>query len=185
MTEEERDRELSALIDGELSPERERELRREIASDPALAQRVGAFESVDEQLRALEAPALPADLRARLDETIASDSDDVRALRPVRWAIPLAAAAVLLVGWFIGLAQVPRAPTLEAPGAMIEVADDQTQSPQPDAVVQPAVEDASDVELAIAFELDTLRDLDMIEELDLLEALLAIEETKTNEQGRS
>lgn len=39
-----------------------------------------------------------------------------------------------------------------------------------------AIQDASDEELAIAFEFETLRELDMILELDLLEALLAMDD---------
>jgi hypothetical protein len=40
------------------------------------------------------------------------------------------------------------------------------------------LEEASDHELAIAFELEALRDLDVIQDLDLLEALLAMEDAE-------
>ena len=52
----------------------------------------------------------------------------------------------------------------------------------------PRIEEPSDEELAIAFELETLRDLDLIQELDLLEVLLEMEtmleiETTKEERG--
>lgn len=57
----------------------------------------------------------------------------------------------------------------------VQLAND--AAPETPAPEDPAAEiDASDLELAIAFELETLRDLEVIEELDLLEALLLLEE---------
>jgi anti-sigma factor RsiW len=44
--------------------------------------------------------------------------------------------------------------------------------------IEPMLEEASDHELAIAFELEALRDLDVIQDLDLLEALLAMEDAE-------
>jgi len=79
------DRDLSALGDGALDPDREAELLRRIAADPRVAakaaERREAFESLDRSLRALPAPALPADLRSRLNDRIARPQPDGGAVR--------------------------------------------------------------------------------------------------------
>jgi len=79
------DRDLSALVDGALDPDRESELLRRIAADPRVAakaaERREAFESLDRSLRALPAPALPADLRSRLDDRITRAQPDGGAVR--------------------------------------------------------------------------------------------------------
>lgn len=167
MTEEERDQELSALLDGELSRERQDVLRAEIASDPHLQERFDALRSVDAELGGLEAPPLPEDLRARLDLKIRASAHNPRTRPPAQWARPLAAAlaAGLFAAWLLLPVEEPQAPAV--------------------ANGDPVMQEASDVELAIAFEIDTLRNLEVIEELELLEALLAFEEGQSKEEGRS
>ena len=164
MTEEERDQELSALLDDEHSTERQGMMRAEIASDPHLQERFDALRSIDAQLGGLEAPPLPEDLRARLDLKIRAAAHSPRTRPPVQWARPLAAAlaAGLFVAWLLLPAAEPQAPSVANGDPLIAV-----------------IQEASDVELAIAFEIDTLRNLEVIEELELLEALLALEEGRS------
>ena len=172
MRERELARELSALLDGELSPERARELRQKIEAEPELRDRLAAFESIDQLLQSIPQPEqnqelhqelhqeLQSDLRARLQERIdrlesvftVGSFDSPRAKRSIaRWGAPLAAALAvgLMAIWLTR-------PTGDS-----------------------AIQDASDEELAIAFEFETLRELDMILELDLLEALLAMDDLDT------
>lgn len=62
----------------------------------------------------------------------------------------------------------------------VVVNSDNTTKTNIDAIddIEPMLEEASDHELAIAFELEALRDLDVIQDLDLLEALLAMEDAE-------
>jgi hypothetical protein len=118
MNDEELDRDLSALLDGELSPDRERQLREEIEASPRLRERLAQFENVDEHLRALPQTPMPAELGARLRERIGSGADsqprelerpttsNVRSIvrSNARWGVPLAAAlaAGLVAVWMLG-----------------------------------------------------------------------------------
>ncbi len=70
---------LSALIDGELEPGEEAALRAEAARDPELASRLRELERVDEALRALPGPAVPADARSRLRARIREEEAETRA----------------------------------------------------------------------------------------------------------
>ncbi len=188
------EQDLSALLDGELAPARERAVRQALEGDVELRERFAAFESVDAQLRELDAPAMPQDLRTRLEARIASDSDarthhdrsepsESDSIASWNWRLPLAAAlaAALFAGWL----------ALPRDGEEVDVAKQEpgTIPPAidtPSTVTEtPAVEEASDLELAIAFELETLRDLEVIEELELLEALLTLEEREREADGRS
>jgi hypothetical protein len=122
MRDEDLDRELSALLDGELTPARARQLREEIEADPRLRERLAQFESLDERLRALPQAPLPAQLGARTRERIRQgdaghydqhhdqhhDQHDGRETgRPsasiARWGVPLAAAlaACLVAVWLM------------------------------------------------------------------------------------
>lgn len=166
MTDESIDQELSALIDGELEAERASELNARVASDPELKARLSSLEAVNESLRSLAPSAMPADLRARLQTRIEEDPETAK--QPIAsetsmgWGRPLAAAlaAGLIAAWLL------------LPGSNRDVTlvaiDD----------IEPMLEQASDQELAIAFELEALRDLDVIRDLDLLEALLAMEDAE-------
>lgn len=195
MRDEDLDRELSALLDGELTPTRARELREKVEADPRLRERLAAFESVDQRLRSLPRSPLPADLRARLQQRI-----DQLAGRPerepvpqeslrsraslARWGAPLAAAvaAGLVAGWLIWPIPVSdeSVQLLQVPAQTRVIPEQPAPVPLPES--DTAVADLSDEELAIAFELETLRDLDLIRELDLLEALVGMETME--EEGR-
>lgn len=110
MRDEDLDRELSALLDGELTPERARQLRDEIDADPALRARLAEFESLDENLRALPQAPLPAELgaqlRARIGQRERNGAAEATAGPSVgipRWGVPLAAAlaAGLVAAWLM------------------------------------------------------------------------------------
>ena len=61
------DENLSALLDGELSPEGERELRRRLTEEPALAERLAALAEVTGQVINFAGDQDPATDRSRLD----------------------------------------------------------------------------------------------------------------------
>jgi anti-sigma factor RsiW len=103
--------ELHAHVDGQLSPERDREVRDWLAQRPAESERVAAYRTQQAQLRALLGPALhepvPADLQAA-------------ALPPNRRQWPWRVAAALLLtllggaaGWQLHGAQRDRQDTPE------------------------------------------------------------------------
>ena len=66
---------LSALLDDEVDPERADSLLDRVAREPELAERVAEFERVDEALRALPAPGVPADFAARMRARIAEQQE--------------------------------------------------------------------------------------------------------------
>lgn len=112
---QERDAELSALLDGALSARDETLLRAEIALDPALAARLAELARVDEELRALPARPVPLDLRARLQAKLDADVAVRPQLGVVRggafarirrrraWAAGFAAAAAAALVAVVGL----------------------------------------------------------------------------------
>ena len=63
---------LSALLDGELAPERAAELRAHIGACPGCRARLAELARVDTALSAAVLPAVPGSLRARLDARLAS-----------------------------------------------------------------------------------------------------------------
>lgn len=132
---------LSAWIDGELTPERESELRERLASDPVLAARLAELEAVSEQLRALPVPQPSPALR----DTIRTSLDDERARRP-GWVAPLATGVALAASLVLYFAVAPGG------GGSEEL-----------------LEAATDEEIGIAIEYDVLADLELIEDLDVLE----------------
>ncbi len=69
---------LSALLDGELSEEREVAVRGHLESCPDCTGRVAALRRVDPALAAAPAPEVPADLRARLDARLSSETRPLR-----------------------------------------------------------------------------------------------------------
>jgi negative regulator of sigma E activity len=77
-----RDGELSALLDGALSPREEAALREEIARSPQLAARFEQLAQVDAALRALPSRPVPSDLRARLQAKLDAEAHAVSARAP-------------------------------------------------------------------------------------------------------
>ncbi|MED5261635.1 MAG: hypothetical protein VX574_04490 [Myxococcota bacterium] len=197
------DEALSALRDGELSPREQADLSRRVDTEPALRERVEAFEAVDRALEGLSSREIPADLGERLRARIDRDpfaprvrlrDGDRRSAGPRRrrrsWAAVgagLAAAAALAL--YLALPTPgPRAPL---PGfdslapsdpsdvVLVERAPSRVD---PVALAEPVLadplgfQDASEEEVAIAFHYETLADLEMIEELEMLELLAALDD---------
>ncbi|MEE2674902.1 MAG: hypothetical protein VX466_13955 [Myxococcota bacterium] len=158
---------LSALLDGELSPEREAELRVRIGREPALAARLAELERVDLALRAMPTEAgsaeLGASLRAKLEAEGTAPADDSRSAADRRRFVSswtggtLAAAAALAL-------------YLAVPNDSVSVLD---SGPVPIADILAA---ATDEEIGIALEYETLADLEVIEDLELLEWIVELEE---------
>jgi len=65
---------LSALVDGELDPGREAEVREHLGACAACSERLGALCDVDLALASIAVPPVPAGLRARLADRIARDA---------------------------------------------------------------------------------------------------------------
>jgi len=160
------DADLSALADGELDEARARELRARIAAEPRLAARLRAFEELRASVRALPAPALPADLEARLAARLAAETPSRMSRRA--WRAPAFAAAAIAAALVLYLAvrRPPSPPEVPATAAGERVAEELAA--------------ASDEELAIALELELLADLEVIDRLEVLERLAILEEA---EQG--
>jgi anti-sigma factor RsiW len=165
------DARLSALLDGELSPEEAEALRAEIARSPELTLQLAALAAVDDGLRALPSPRLPSDLRVRLARRVREDvparpraPGAARRRAPRSGAIPgwLAAAAVAAAAAavlaFVVLPQLGRE---ETPLARVE--------PEP-APPAPAHEEPASEDLALA------DDLPVIEVLDVLDVLAELDE---------
>ncbi len=94
--EDEHIEELSRLIDGDLSPAEERDLRARLESDPALAANLAALKEVRQSLANLAArESAPVDLDLLVDPLLRGQPEP-RSVRP--WMGWLAAAAILVVG---------------------------------------------------------------------------------------
>ena len=127
------DEDLSALLDEELSTEREVEVREHLAGCARCAQRLEALCDVDLTLASLPAPQVPADLGARLAARLAAEARPepapVARLRPraaparrrlaARPAIWLAAAAAAALAVWVAVtgqdAVAPPAPVAVTP----------------------------------------------------------------------
>jgi anti-sigma factor RsiW len=189
----------SALIDGELTPARAGLVQAHLAGCERCRSQVAALRSVDRALGALSPPALPADLRARLQSRIEpSVAAPVRRAPPARrrWlAAPLAAAAMAAaVAAVVYL--VPVAPD-EAPAeeqvviAEPPVIEEQIVIEEPVVIarVEPAIPETppevsppalaprtrAPADLEEELGLESVEDLDVIANLELLEAFVALD----------
>lgn len=169
------DEELSALVDGELAPERAAELTARAEHEPRLRERIAAFERVDAALRAIPEPALSPRLEAGLRDRIARAEREPEAgraaprrpgrLRRLAVGTGLAAAAALALAVLLEL----HPPVV----------------PEPSEPLVATLEAASEEELAVALaaedalggpradEIESPQDLAIIEELDFVERLEA------------
>ncbi len=98
---------LSALIDGELAPIEEVELRAELERSPELRQRLSELEAVGQALRALPAQEASPELHGRLRQRLEAEPDAASARHPLvsappprrrralQWAAAGAAAAAI------------------------------------------------------------------------------------------
>ncbi|HEY8155229.1 MAG TPA: zf-HC2 domain-containing protein [Myxococcota bacterium] len=151
---------LSALLDGELAPERAAELRAHVAGCDGCRGRLAGLARVDAALAGAPAPAVPASLRARLEARLEGAGQADTRLRRTRraWrgraAGALAAAAT---GAALYLVVATREPAL--------------------APAQPPLDRASvpEEDLGLALEIETVEDLDVIANLELLELVVAAE----------
>ena len=154
--------ELSALLDGELSEEREREVRSHVDGCADCTAQLASLSAANDALRSLPTPAVPADLEARLHARIALDAraPSGRTATPRRRSrMPVWLGAAVAAAGLAGILLLPRSL-------------DETRI-EPD--YERALAEATEEEIAIASELDLLEDLDLIQQLDLLEVLDELE----------
>lgn len=161
------DEDLSALLDGELSPQRESELRARMVGEPALAARLAELERVDLALRAMPAeapsPELRASLRAKLEAAATAPADNPRSVTHPRRLLPSWAGGTLAAAAALALYLA------------VSSGNDSILDAEP-ARIADVLASATDEEIGIALEFETLADLEIIEDLDLLELMVELEE---------
>ena len=167
------DEDLSALLDGELSPQRESELRARMVGAPALAARLAELERVDLALRAMPAeapsPGLRASLRAKLEAAATAPADNPRSVTHPRRLLPSWAGGTLAAAAALALYLA------------VSSGNDSILDAEP-ARIADVLASATDEEIGIALEFETLADLEVIEDLELLELMVELEEEEA-EQG--
>ena len=167
------DQDLSALLDGELSPQRESELRARMVGGPALAARLAELERVDLALRAMPAeapsPGLRASLRAKLEAAATAPADNPRSVTHPRRLLPSWAGGTLAAAAALALYLA------------VSSGNDSILDAEP-ARIADVLASATDEEIGIALEFETLADLEVIEDLELLELMVELEEEEA-EQG--
>jgi anti-sigma factor RsiW len=167
------DEDLSALLDGELSPQRESELRARMVGEPALAARLAELERVDLALRAMPAeapsPELRASLRAKLEAAATAPADNPRSVTHPRRLLPSWAGGTLAAAAALALYLA------------VSSGNDSILDAEP-ARIADVLASATDEEIGIALEFETLADLEVIEDLELLELMVELEEEEA-EQG--
>lgn len=167
------DEDLSALLDGELSPQRESELRARMVGEPALAARLAELERVDLALRAMPAeapsPGLRASLRAKLEAAATAPADNPRSVTHPRRLLPSWAGGTLAAAAALALYLA------------VSSGNDSILDAEP-ARIADVLASATDEEIGIALEFETLADLEVIEDLELLELMVELEEEEA-EQG--
>lgn len=201
----------SALLDGELPPGREVELRAHLEGCARCRERLDLLARADAALTGLASPPLPADLHARLRGRIARNGVVASASRraasaPRRgrwWARSAAAAAVAAaaaLALYLVLSSEPPAPlpAPTPPGPQI------AQSTRPGPAGEPAggprapvrvapggpaagqpSPDAGALEAAPADDLDLALELDTIEDFDVIANLDLLERMVASEKGAS
>ncbi len=174
---------LSALLDGELAPERAAAVRLHASGCAPCRDQLARFERLAGVLASAPSPSVAASLFARLEARIAmaSASDTgVREAAPapapgrawLRRAATAVAAAAAGVALYLAIASREPAPRADEPFPR-QIA----RRPEPAASV-PAPGDLAalpDEDLGIALELETVEDFEVIANLELLELLLAAE----------
>lgn len=192
------DEDLSALIDAELAPEREAEMRAHLDDCDRCAQRLQDLCNVDLALADLVAPTVAADLGQRLAARIASDpgeesepvpdaaspkrSRTATPRQPQRWLRRrLTSAAVVAAAVLLAIVVANRQSSEIDPDESQLARTPPSMAPDvtlPEAATATHVADFAslpDEDLAVLFELDTVEDLDVIANLELLEQLVAME----------
>ena len=124
------DARLSALLDGQLTPEEESTLRAEIAGSPELQGRLAELAAVDESLRALAGPRVPEDAHARLRARISAERRaSVRRAPRIRRRLLAGVAAAAAAA---GLALWLRSASPTQPGSAPPVAQQDPLVPEPE-----------------------------------------------------
>ena len=186
------DEELSALLDGELAPDRATELRARMAEEPALSERFARMAEIDQALRGLSRPALSPErleqLRTGVLERGARRSGGARSRHSWRW-IPAAAALAAGLALYLAMGGDPSTeeplPTPRGDGSR-QIAETAIRSEPSEPTAAEATgaearpEDVqlaslSEEELAIGLAYETLTDLEVIENLELLELMAALD----------
>jgi hypothetical protein len=85
---------ISAWMDGELSPEQEREVQQRIDDDVEWAQAYRQLQEVDKALGQWDVPAIPDGLASKI---IRNTKHKPLLLRAAKWVAPLATAAVIVL----------------------------------------------------------------------------------------
>jgi nicotinate-nucleotide--dimethylbenzimidazole phosphoribosyltransferase len=187
----------SALLDGELEPPREAQMRAHAETCASCAAKLASLARVDVLLAGLPVPetraALFAGLRARIEAQAADDAaparpsavrrapPSARRWRARGWLAAAVAAAAALALYFALPRPAPLTPATEPRVARApEPPPSPVPAPAPAPVVVPAADPEFDAlpaeEIAVGLDLDTAQDLDVIANLELLEAYVALEE---------
>ncbi len=158
--------EFSALMDGELSSEREAAVREHLSHCAACSAHLSSLGEVDDLLLGLQAPAVPGLLLTSIKERIRQEGGldlDLESNPPLRidrssarngswtWSVPLAAAAAVLV--LLAVVQLG-----EDPGSGQMVNQESTQA-------------VMDEELLFSVDIETIEEMELLEDLDVLEAM--------------
>lgn len=201
---------LSALIDGELAPEREAEVRAHLGGCAACSERLEALCDVDLALASIAVPPVPAGLRARLAERIAGDAavpEGREESRPApgrtraprrpplapprrsrRWllrpALGAALAAAAVLAFYLAVTSVDSSLPLETPTPEPRIAESAPVRP-PEAPRREVAPEADVLAGASEGELAVILELETIENLDLIANLDFLERWVALEEGAS
>ena len=169
------DESVSAWVDGELSREESARVQDAITRDPALAERAEGFRTLDAALRGLEAPPVPKDLAARIQQKLSdANGGDVvdlsveRRLRMRRFApvaAALAAGLAAMLMWTGGEDTISSSPLAQ-----------RTTPGERAAPENEGFDELAGDELEIALELDGLDDFEVSAQLEVLELLVALDD---------
>lgn len=203
------DADYSALLDGELAPEREAELRAHVDRCARCQARLEALRRVDASLAALPTPPVANDLRARLQARIDAERSPVAAppgrvapRRPRRWqsapAISAAVAAAAAIALYLALspgedsspsgaapeAQIARAPASEPEelGPLrepLEITETLPPATHPDEP-EPAI---ADLDAEPVEDVAVALELDFMQDLDVIANLELLEALVAMEEG--
>jgi hypothetical protein len=175
--------ELSAYMDGELTPAATARVRDRLQTSPAWRGALERLQAVDTAIEAYVVPPAPADLARRVLRQTAQAHRPLHFARPsLRWLVPLAAAAtivaVLLVygatnrptrhknalagsGYGAGTPATAPAPQASDLSRYLEEDEDYPEVAETDTDADPFVKD----------QLDFFRDLGVVNNLDTIEAI--------------
>ena len=203
------DADYSALLDGELTPEREAELRAHVDSCARCQARLEALRRVDANLTALLAPPVADDLRARLQARIdverptsASLPGRIAPRRPRRWlgtpAISAAVAAAAAIALYLALSPgegslasgaapeppIARAPTsvpeqIAPPQERLEIAE----TPPPATIPGELLPAIADLDAEPVEDVAVALELDFMQDLDVIANLELLEALVAMEEG--